>query len=240
MAPTLQLLDAAGLKRAQEAVTRDHYLHKPVDVRSMPEAYTVRIDLGLKFPPRQQNAEVGYFIVGRPEATRCYPWYGSVEDVANGRAEVTRWQVLNLARVWLSPAIQAGGVLFGPENCPGFLDRSGAFRSTLASEAIRALAQAVVRDYLVRRPPCFLEEPYQLRWLLSYCETRLHRGTIYRAAGFELYRTNERGLQTWRLPLRALTAAEDAEVREASCVNERSRAFRARRGQGDLFGRASA
>lgn len=123
---------------------------------------------------------------------------------------------------------------------PGFVDRRGAFRSTLASAVVLALAQQVVRDYLVRRPPCFLEEPYQLRWLLSYCDTRLHRGTIYKAAGFELYRTNERGLQTWRLPLRGLTPAEDAEVREASRFNSRSQAFRARRAQGDLFGRASA
>jgi hypothetical protein len=178
---------------------------------------------------------VGYLIVGRPEATRCYPWYGSVEDVAQGRAEVTRWQVLNLARVWLHPSVQPGGVHHLAGRLPGFTDRRGTFRSTLASAVVLALADQVVRDYLVRRPPCFLEEPYQLRWLLSYCDTRLHRGTIYRAAGFQLYRTNERGLQTWRLPLRALTPAEDAEVRQASATSARSRAFRARRGQLSLL-----
>lgn len=221
-------LDAAGLREAQACVTRDHYLRKPVDVRSMPEAYAVEIHL----------LNVGFLLVGRPEATRCYPWYGSIEDLASGRAEVSRWQVLNLARVWLHPCVQPGGALYSPEDLPGFRDRGGAFRSTLASTVVRALADVVVRDYLVRRPPCFLEEPYQLRWLLSYCDTQLHRGTIYRAAGFELYRTNDRGLQTWRLPLRALTAAEDAEVREASRVNVRSRSHRARRAQADLFARA--
>jgi hypothetical protein len=224
----LQLLDAVGRATAQGCVARHHYLRKPVDVRSMPEAYAVRIDA--------IGVDAGYLIVGRPEATRCYPWYGSVEDVAAGRAEVTRWQVLNLARVWLSPEAQPGGALYERDDLlPGFIDRRGTFRSTLASSAVSALAQVVVRDYLVRRPPCFVEEPYQLRWLLSYCDTRLHKGTLYRAAGFELYRTNDRGLQTWRLPLRALTAGEDAEAREASRRHARSQAFRARRAQGDLF-----
>lgn len=40
-APFLHLLDADGLKLAQGAVTAHHYLGKPVDVRSMPEAYAV-------------------------------------------------------------------------------------------------------------------------------------------------------------------------------------------------------
>lgn len=234
--PRLHLLDAAGLKLAQAAVTAHHYLGKPVDPRSMPEAYTVRL-------AALPLANAGYLIVGRPEATRCYPWYGSVEDVEGGRAEVTRWQVLNLSRVWLHPAVQPGGVLYGAENLPGFLDRSGVWRSTLASTVVRALAHAVVRDYLVRRPPCFLEQPYELKWLLSYCQTPRHRGVLYQAAGFELYRTNGDGLQTWRLPLRPLTAAEDSEVQIASALHPRSRAFRARRQrgeQGELFGRASA
>ena len=33
--PSLQLLDVEGLRLAQAAVTRHHYLHKPVDVASM-------------------------------------------------------------------------------------------------------------------------------------------------------------------------------------------------------------
>lgn len=228
IAPDLQLLDVEGLRLAQAAVTRHHYLHRPVDVRSTPEAYAVHLPTSA--------SPVGYLIVGRPEATRCYPWYGSVEDVALGRAQVTRWQVLNLARVWLSPDVQMGGSLYSPRHLPGFHDRGGEWRSVLASTVVRALADVVVRDYLVRRPPCFLDEPYELKWLLSYCDTRLHRGTLYRAAGFELHRTNERGLQTWRLPLRPLTADENADVCVASINNERSRAFRARRAQMVLEG----
>lgn len=124
---------------------------------------------------------IGYLIVSRPEATRCYPWYGSVEDVARGRAEITRWQVLNLSRVWLDPAVQPGGTLYGPETVPGFTDRHGQFRSTLASAAIAQLADQVVTDYLLNRPPFFLDEPYELRWLLSYCDIRWHRGALLEA-----------------------------------------------------------
>lgn len=220
--PVLRPLDAAGLERAQLEVTSSHYLHKPVDVRSMPEGYSVRIAGAL---------HVGYLILGRPQATRCYPWYGSVDDVARGRAAVTRWQVLNLARVWLDPRVQAGGELAKPGLVPGFVDRHCDWRPTLASTTLRQLEGQVVLDYLVRRPPCFLEEPYQLRWLLSYCDTRLHRGTIYRAAGWELWRTNAAGIQTWRRPLRALSDAEDWQVRAAAAVHPRSIAHRARRAQ---------
>jgi len=49
-------------------------------------------------------------------------------------------------------------------------------------------------------PPCFLEQPYQLRVCLSYCDTRVHQGTIYRASGFALARQNNQGIETWMNP----------------------------------------
>lgn len=217
---TLEHLDADGFAWAQDAVWRYHYRHAPVPTRACPEAWAVRLGaLG----------DVGCLIVGRPQATVCRPWYGSVEEVAAGAVEVTSWQVLNLARVWLSPGVQPGGEYHRPEHLPGYTDRRGTFRSTLASEAIGLLAARVGAEYLVARPPVFLDEPYRVRWLLSYCDPRHHKGTIYRASGFAHYRTNDEGLQTWRLPLPALTAAEDAAIREASRLSERARRFRARR-----------
>jgi len=174
---------------------------------------------------------VGVLLLGRPQATACYPWYGSVADVVTGRAACTRWQILNLARVYFDPSVQPGGALHAAGVVPGFRDRRGIFRSTLGSSVIAALADRVVLDYLVARPPCFLDEPYELRWLLSYCDTRLHRGALYRAAGFELWRTNAAGVQTWRLPLRALTEEEDAQVRAAALRSPRSIAHRQRRAQ---------
>lgn len=221
MTPTLSILDRTGVAIAQQLVTAHHYLHKPVDARCSVEAY--RVLLG--------HHGVGVFVLGRPQATACYPWYGSVGDVESGRASCTRWQVLNLARVYFNPCVQPHGVCHRQESCPGFIDRRGDFRSTLGSTAIAALADRVVLDYLVARPPCFLDEPYELRWLLSYCDTRIHRGALYRAAGFELFRTNAAGVQTWRLPLRPLRADEDLRVREASAINARSIEYRRRRAE---------
>lgn len=211
---------------AQKMVTDHHYLHAPVDVRTMPEGYAVWID--------EWREPVGVLLFGRPEATRCYPWYGGLPDVAAGRAEVTRWQVLNLSRVWLDSIVQPGGLCYGPQALPGFMDRRGVWRSTLASTVLRMASAQIGFQYLLRRPPCFLNEPYEIKWLLSYCDTRLHRGTIYAASGFELYRTNGRGIQTYRIRLPGLTPAQDAAVREASEFDARARRFRADRARVEM------
>ena len=193
-------LDRDGLRWAQELVTRCHYLHHPVDVRCSPLAYEIAIS-----PQRFLTSQAGCLIFGRPEATRCGEWYGSVEDVQEGRCECTRWQVINLARVFVFGRYQGEEALDNRDAIPGFTDRHGAWRSTLASSAINMALDRVVLDYLLARPPCFLDEPYKLAWCLSYCDTSRHKGALYRAAGFDLYRTNERGIQTWRKRLRPLT-----------------------------------
>jgi hypothetical protein len=216
----LERLDASGLVWAQRMVRHHHYRRSAVPTRACPEGWAVKLPgVGV----------VGCMIVGRPQATLCRPWYGSVEDARTGRCEVTRWAVLNLARVWLDPLVQVGGWLCEQRWLPGYTDRRGEFRSTLASDALRGLAARVGFEYLLVRPPVFLEEPYEVRWLLSYCDSRQHRGVIYRAAGFELYRTNAEGLQTWRLPLRPLTAAEHAAIAQASAACPRARRFRSER-----------
>lgn len=223
----LKQLDKDGVRWAQRVVTAEHYLHRPVDARCSVEGYAVYLATGIQ-PP---SWPIGLLLFGRPEATRCQDWYGSVDDVRAGRCEVTRWQVLNLARVWLHPDVQEGGKLYGPHLLPGFLDRHDTFRSTLASTVLHKAMQTICFDYLFRRPPVFLDEPYEIRWLLSYCDTRLHRGTIYRAAGFELYRTNGDGIQTWRIRLPGLTVAQDAMVKDASLLDRRARSYRAKRAQ---------
>ncbi len=225
----LKPADRSAIAWAQQTVTRYHYLYRPVDTRCSVEAYVVRLQL-----PWREWKPVGCLVFGRPEATRCYPWYGSVEDIATGRAMVTRWQVLNLARVWLDPRVQAGGAWCNPDYLPGFRDRKGIWRSTLASDVLRLAAQRIGFDYLVRRPPCFLDEPYAILWLLSYLDTRLHKGTIYQQAGFERYRVNRQGIETWRLPLPPLTANQDAQVRQASILSLRSQRYRAQRFMGEV------
>jgi len=216
----LSVLSKEGVAIAQRTVTEKHYLRKPVDSRCSVEGYYVSIG----------GMPVGVFIL-RPaagdEVLSLVRIRRRTSPSAAPRSPVGRCS--NLARVYFDPCVQAGGDLHTPARVPGFHDRRGAFRSTFGSTAIAALADRVVLEYLIARPPCFLEEPYQLRWLLSYCDTRVHRGALYRAAGFELFRTNEDGIETWRLPLRPLTADEDRQVREASASNPRSIEYRRRR-----------
>ncbi len=215
-------LDRPGIAWAQDIVTRCHYRRSPVDGRSSVEGYAVQHD---------RLGRVGLLLFGRPEATVCRPWYGSVAEAQNGRVACTRWQVLNLARVWMDPKVQKGGKYCTYEYLPGFTDRSGYWRSALASTAIRMATRQIGMDYLLRRPPCFLDEPYQIDWLLSYCDPAYHKGVIYRESGFELYRTNGAGLMTWRIRLPGLIPEQDQAVREASVKSPRSRAYRAKRAQ---------
>jgi hypothetical protein len=225
----VNLATQAELRWAQAQVTMHHYLHRPVDSRCSVLAYLVTVDA--------RPAPIGCLIFGRPEATRCYQGeltYGSVHDVQTGRAQYSRWELINLARVWADPVVQRGGALFGPAHLPGFYDRRGEWRSTLITTMLdRALDQIVV-DYLVAYPPCFLNEPYMLRECISYCDTTIHAGTIYHAAGFRRVRRNARGLETWARTLRALTPQEDRRIGAIAQSHPRSRAYRAARALGEV------
>lgn len=217
----LDIMTGKEKQEAQAIVVENHYLHTPVDSRCSIEGYWLMNECG--------DARMGLMLFGRPQATRCADWYGSVDDVIAGRCEVTRWQVLNLARVFLHPQYQSGG-----DMCwrgPGFVDRKGVWRSKLASAMLRMAVERIGYDYLVLRPPVFLDEPYQIEWLLSYCDTKLHKGTIYKAAGFDLYKTNDDGIQTWRIRLPALTDGQREVIRNMSRIDPRAKAFRARRAQ---------
>lgn len=55
---------------AQEVVTREHYLHAPVDVRCRPLVYLLRYHYSYGAHAAAGPRCVGIFIVGRPEATR--------------------------------------------------------------------------------------------------------------------------------------------------------------------------
>lgn len=228
----LHPLDKAGIKWAQGQVTRYHYLRKPVDQRCSVEGYAVHLPT--------VAGPVGLFLLGRPEATRKRGWYGPLAAVQAGRYPYTNWQVLNLARVWFTPQVQAGGRYCTPAHVPGFTDRRGCWRSTLPSVAIQQLIERVGFDYLQARPPVCLEEPYQIEWLLSYCDTRVHRGALYAAAGFERVPmgadhagrpvwVNAQGIATWRYRLPPLTPAQHARIASHSTWDTRARQHRARR-----------
>jgi hypothetical protein len=217
----LHLADREGLRWAQDRVTRFHYLHRPVDVRCSLLAYLILLD----------GERVGCLIFGRPEAQCCGGWYGSVEDVQTGKCRITRWQVLNLARVWLDPLVQAGGdrCEIGQLLVPGFRDRKRTWRTQLASTIISMALLQVGIDYLEKYPPVFLDEPYEIVECLSYCDTRIHQGLLYRAAGFSLVRENACGIQTYARPLRPLYDFEHLSIRRLASTSLRSRRYRAAR-----------
>lgn len=98
----IHLADRAATDWSCRVVAAHHYLRKAPDRRSRPLCYVVRAAQEL----------VGCLFFGRPESTRCFAGgltYGSIADVAAGRAAFDRWEILNLSRVWLSPDVQPGG-----------------------------------------------------------------------------------------------------------------------------------
>jgi hypothetical protein len=192
------------LQWAQNQVEAGHYLHTPVDRRCSPYAYIVEVD----------DVARGCLIFGRPEATRCYQGkltYGSIQDVKNGRAEFDRWEILNLARVWLDPIIQKGG---------------SQYVHHAASKAIKMALSMIGYDYLFDHPPVDCDYPYQIRCILSYCDTSRHSGWIYLASRFKLARTNEEGIQTYMKRLPALNSEQDEQIRKFSTQAERSKRIR--------------
>lgn len=74
----------------------------------------------------------------------------------------TKWQVLSLARLWLHDDL--------PRNS----------ETVVISKALKL----VQRRWLEVHPPRFPDRPYHIRKVVSYCDTRFHLGTIYRAANF--------------------------------------------------------
>lgn len=229
----LELADRAGVEWTQHQVAAHHYLRAPVDPRSRPLVYVVELH-----HPQILLQRVGCLIFGRPESTRCYAGsltYGSQADLQVGRCRFDRWEVLNLARVWLSPLVQEGGQWCRPSLLPGYVDRRGLWRSALASTVITQALARVGYDYLMVHPPVDCQYPYQIRVVLSYCDRRRHKGTIYRAAGFQLARTSERQIETWYTTAVApLSAEQDAAIRCLSETSQRSQRIRGRRAQMEL------
>lgn len=74
----------------------------------------------------------------------------------------TKWQVLSLSRLWLHDDL--------PRNS----------ETVVIAKALKM----VQRRWLEVHPPRYLDQPYHIRKIISYADTRFHNGTIYRAANF--------------------------------------------------------
>ena len=201
---SLSIANNSERRWANEQVCAHHYLHKPVDTRCSTLTYIVMLD----------GDRVGCIIYGRPESTACYQGgltYGNLNDVSVGRARFSRWELINLARMWLDPVIQRGG---------------SRYVHSAASQAIALSMRCVVYDYLTIYHPVNVCQPWQIRRIISYCDTRHHIGTIYRAAGFQLARTNQHGIQTWMRDARPLRQHEQRRIEQLSSQSARSRRYR--------------
>lgn len=167
---TISLGDAADLAWAQRTVTAMHYLHAPVDPRARPMAYIIR----------HEGVPVGLVMLGIPHAARCRGWWGYPDTI-------TQWQVVDLCRIWISGYYQRGelGVYATPGIVPGFTDRRGQWRPTVATWAINEVLSRVQADRVRLWPPVYPSQPYHIRLAISYSDPRYHRGTIYRHANAE-------------------------------------------------------
>lgn len=203
---TLHLGSDADLAWAQQIVTRWHYLHAPIDPRARPMTYVIK----------WQGERAGLVMLGIPHAARCRGWWGYP-------GTVTQWQVVDLCRIWLSPDIQHGGNICEQGIVPGFTDRRGVFRPTVATWAISEVLSRVQADRVRLWPPVYPEQPYHIRLAISYSDPKFHRGTIYRLAGAQPMYTDAAGQPSpgpsgkygwaWRLPEPAWTWDDLAGIR---------------------------
>lgn len=170
---TIALGDDADLRWAQATVTAAHYLHAPVDPRARPMVYVIK----------WIGERAGLVILGIPHATKCGGWWG-YEGLP------TQWQVVDLCRIWIDPELQYGGDFCRPGHVPGYTDRHGTFRPTVATWAISEVLSRVQADRVRLWPPVYPSQPYHIELAVSYSDPRFHRGTIYRLAGaVPMYRT---------------------------------------------------
>lgn len=172
---TIRLGTKADLLWAQETVTQHHYLHQPASSYARPMAYIIEYG----------RERLGCIVAGLPHATRNRGWWGYP-------GLPTQWQVLDLCRIWLSPRLQLGGDLVGPDILHGFYDRRRVFRPTVASWAIKEVFGRIQQDWISLWPPVYPEQPYHIRLVISYHDPAFHKGTLYRAMGWEpMYRDED-------------------------------------------------
>ena len=175
-------LESVNYKMLNDYARKYHYMHRAVHHRSCPFGYLVNYD-GQTIMP--DGVPAGFIMFASIHFTRKAGLFGYADLP-------TKWQVLSLARLWLHPDLQRGGRCY-PGSLPGYVDRKGVFRSTLATDVIKLALRPgndgmsrVGRDWLQVHPPRYPDEPYHIRIIISYADkTHGHTGAIYRAAGFD-------------------------------------------------------
>ncbi|NJL53927.1 hypothetical protein HC928_01390 [bacterium] len=142
------------------AIQREHYLHRWPDPRSLPFAYRLYVD---GYPPEIGNLPHGVIVFKKPQHQRQRGLFGYI-------GLPTHWQVLDLARVWINPALQR--------------KQANGHASNLFSQFTSAAIRRVQWGWLDHHPPRYPDLPYHIRVIVSYCDLAHHDGTAYRASNF--------------------------------------------------------
>ncbi len=179
-------IERCDLRWAQHIALNLHYLHRQVHDLAYPFAYAI-LD-------NASNQAVGMLMLAAPHFTRCREMFGYP-------GLPTKWQVLLLSRIWVEPdwqtevaQLEDGSIqLSGPVKT----DRNGKQHSLcVASCAIAQMLKRVDQDWLAHHPPRYLDQPYQIEKILSYCDpAQGHTGTLYKAANFTQFQRMTHGKQ---------------------------------------------
>jgi hypothetical protein len=198
-------------KWVRKICREEHYLHREIHGRARPVAYMVIREVGYRRPDGmfiiERRNRVGILVFSRMESSRCNGWYGSLADVVAGKVKQTQWEMLCLSRCWLDPRIQRGGDWFIKH---------------AASQVVAHAIRHIHYDYLLSYPPAFLDQPWQIRELISYCQSEF-QGTLYKACNFTLVRENREGLKTYSYPLPGLTPRQKQTIHTASLSQQSTR-----------------
>lgn len=167
-----------------------HYLHRWPDARSLPFAYVLYVPdqwaiLGAG------TLEPGYYAPdGRlwGLVVMKKPQHHQQRGLFGYAGLPTAWQVLDLARVWIHPRLQMNHYAKGVS--PYGRLREAGVKSfdmrplNIFSQMVSKVLHRVQADWLEHHPPRFLDQPYHIEVIISYCDLRHHDGKAYRASGF--------------------------------------------------------
>lgn len=178
------------LDQVQKRCETDHYLHRWPDPRSLPFAYALYV------PDRWAirgagDLETGYYA---PDG-RLYglvvmkkPQHHQQRGLFGYKGLPTSWQVLDLARVWIHPRLQMDHYAKGVS--PNSKLNEAGFKTydlrplNVFSQLVSKVLKHVQADWLDHHPPRFLNLPYHIEVIISYCDLAHHDGAAYRASGF--------------------------------------------------------
>lgn len=170
-----------------------HYLRRWPDPRSLPFGYVLSVD-GQTHAP--DGRLWGMVVLKKPQHHQMRGLFGYA-------GLPTERQALDLARVWVNPALQGKG-----ENGHAL---------SIFSQMLSRVLRRVQADWLDHHPPRFPDQPYHIEVVISYCDLDHHDGTAYRASGFRWHgfstdRTKEVYVRWLKPPLKRWQPSRPAQL----------------------------